>query len=723
MAATTSSATEQQVEAGPSALSVGQRREVVGFLATTLALLAALALWSFDPGSSANWVGVWGVATCRLLVRLFGAAAWCVPLEAALLGFRMFSDRPSALGEATLRNGVVVVVGLAAGCVLVTMGWPDLEVYGEPAGGLLGLLAMGLLLTVLGEVGAVVAAFGLLGACLAARTTWRVQRLVISTRLPDDALVSPASRPLAPPMQGLAPVRPAPMPITIVEPARMRPGRAERRDASCDGQAFELPAASLLAHGSAESVRIDRAYIERQVDVLLGVLETHGVAGRVDEVHPGPVVTRFEFVPMGTKVAKIAALAPDVALALAVPSMRVLAPVPGKAKVGFEFPNPLRQRVLLRPLLESVCWHRFSASLPLALGADVSGQPLFVDLAELPHLLVAGATGAGKSVGLNAMLMSLLFRCSPDDVRLILLDLKMVEFSSYADIPHLLTPVVTEADAACLVLDWAVREMERRYRAMAAVHARDLATYNRLQREGFPQIVIVVDEVADLMMVAPKEIELSIARLAQKARAAGIHLILATQRPSVDVITGTIKANFPARLAYKVSQREDSRTIISTHGAERLLGNGDALFASPGSSEPIRVHGAYIEEREVRAVCDHLRAQSTPRYDDSILHGEASREPRVVGGKPPPLPSRGGRRGGSAASAASLQQSSAELYERARQHVLDVGVCSITQLQGALGIGYARAQRLVAELEIEGIVGDECIPRREAGRPASVAVN
>ncbi len=483
-----------------------------------------------------------------------------------------------------------------------------------------------------------------------------------------------------------------------------------------------LPGPALLDDPPEQAIEYDEASLAEQAEVLVRALKDYGVHGRVEEVHPGPVVTMFEFAPRsGTKLSKIAALADDMAMALAVERVRIVAPIPGKGRVGFELPSPTRQTVWLRSLLEDARWSRHKAALPMVLGRDITGQPVYVDLAAMPHLLVAGATGAGKSVGVNVMLLSLLARCAPEELRLLMIDPKAVELAVFEGIPHMLLPVVTQPDRAARALRWAVDEMERRYQLFAEAGTRNVDGYNRLVHrfeagdlplERFrrrtkgtessepieppsrlPRVVVVVDEFADLVMsTAGKDVEGSIARLAQKARAAGIHVLLATQRPSTDVITGMIKANFPARIAFSVRQRQDSMVVLGTTGAEHLLGRGDMLFQPPGSGEPQRVHGAFVSEEEVHRVCEFLREQGEPRYDERIL---APREDEEEGG------SEGG------------DDRDADLYDRARQLVVQAGFCSTSFLQRKLGIGYNRAARIVDRLEQAGVVGP---PTKAGGR-------
>ncbi|MBX3273520.1 MAG: DNA translocase FtsK 4TM domain-containing protein [Sandaracinaceae bacterium] len=563
------------------------------------------------------------------------------------------------------------------------------------------------------------------------------------TPVEDDEVEEPEPPPL-PAKKPRAPRAKAGGP-TIVAPTE-EPGRSPNRVRMPEVHGdFALPPTDLFDAPPPQSIQIDAAALRANAAQLTEKLEAYRVKGRVDEIHPGPVVTMYEFEPeSGTKISKIAGLADDLAMALAAHKVRIVAPIPGKARVGFELPNENRQTVYLRELIEDDRWTNLKSALPLAFGKDIAGQPVYGDLAKMPHLLVAGATGAGKSVGLNVMLCSLLQRRSPEEVRLLMIDPKVVELAVFDGIPHMLLPVVTDMKKASLALRWAVDEMERRYQLFADAGARNITTYNkRIEKietgeltadkvfasrkgkvrarsadgqdefldpvdgeradgldavpERLPYVVVVVDEFADLMMVAAKDVEAAIARLAQKARAAGIHVILATQRPSVDVITGMIKANFPARIAFKVSQREDSKTILGRQGAEHLLGMGDMLMIPPGSSDLHRVHSAYVSEEEVKRLCDHLREQGKPVYDEKILEPRGDDDEAGEGG------------GGS----------DDPIYDRAVACVAQAGYCSISHIQRQLGVGYNKAAKLVEQMEKSGVVGP---PSGKAGGRREVLV-
>ncbi|KTC22504.1 cell division protein FtsK [Pseudomonas putida] len=477
-----------------------------------------------------------------------------------------------------------------------------------------------------------------------------------------------------------------------------------------------LPPISILDPAEKKKVNYSPESLAGVGHLLEIKLKEFGVEVSVDSIHPGPVITRYEIQPAaGVKVSRIANLAKDLARSLAVTSVRVVEVIPGKTTVGIEIPNEDRQIVRFSEVLSSPQYDEAKSPVTMALGHDIGGKPVITDLAKMPHLLVAGTTGSGKSVGVNAMILSILFKSGPEDAKLIMIDPKMLELSIYEGIPHLLCPVVTDMKDAANALRWSVAEMERRYKLMAAMGVRNLAGFNRkikdaeeagepiydpmFKRESMddvppllktlPTIVVVVDEFADMMMIVGKKVEELIARIAQKARAAGIHLILATQRPSVDVITGLIKANIPTRMAFQVSSKIDSRTIIDQGGAEQLLGHGDMLYMPPGTSLPIRVHGAFVSDEEVHRVVEAWKLRGAPDYNDDILSGVEEAGSGFDGG--------GGGGGDDDAETDAL-------YDEAVQFVLESRRASISAVQRKLKIGYNRAARMIEAMEMAGVV-------------------
>ncbi len=450
---------------------------------------------------------------------------------------------------------------------------------------------------------------------------------------------------------------------------------------------YKLPSPSMLRSYKKEKKKINPKELEAKAALLEEKLRDFGVSGKVVSIHYGPVVSMFEYKPApGIKVSKILNLQDDIAVVMKAGSVRVVAPIPGKDTIGIELPNDEREIVYFSEILNSEEFEKSKSPLTLILGKDIFGKPFVTDLRKMPHLLVAGATGSGKSVGLNSMICSILFKATPEDVKFILVDPKMLEFSVYNGIPHLVVPVITDPKQAAQALSWAVDEMEKRYQMLSEAGVRNIESYNAKAEEKLHYIVIVIDELADLMMVAGKDVELQIARLAQKARAAGIHLIVATQRPSVDVITGLIKANFPSRISFKVSSKVDSRTILDTVGAEKLLGNGDMLFMPPGKSELIRLHGAYISDGEIETIANFWKQQAAPEYNDKIFS-----KPKV--------------NGVSSSDSDYVRDEVDELYDEAVEFVTNLGYASASLLQRHFKIGYNRAARLIDLMEKNGIVG------------------
>jgi len=540
----------------------------------------------------------------------------------------------------------------------------------------------------------------------------------------------PPGHPVAPPPAAARPPRKAapelPPKTIALNPNLLVSGGADDGGAVVqrpDRAAFELPHLGLLDEHPRDVAEVNEIELRATGDILEQKLNDFGISGEISAIRPGPVITTFEYLPAaGIKLSRITALEDDIAMALKALSVRIVAPIPGKGVVGFEVPNKKRQTVWARDILASETFRKMKFILPMALGKNVEGKPEIADLAKAPHLLVAGTTGSGKSVGVNAMLLSMLYTRTPEELRLILIDPKMLEFELYQDIPHLLHPVVTDAKLASAALKWACDEMDERYRAMARWKARNIEGFNErvtLELENWtpakarqyapsdwpehepiprpkklPYIVIVIDELADLMMVAAKDVEVSIARLAQKARAAGIHLIVATQRPEKTVVTGIIKANLPSRIAFQVRSKLDGRIVLDQGGAETLLGKGDMLFLPPSSSDLARIHGPFVGDEEVRRVTDFLRAQGAPEYEADIRVDEEG-----------------------AGDQALSEEDYDPLYDLAVAYVTQLGKASTSMVQREFKIGYNRAARILEVMEKEGVVGPA-----DGARPREVLV-
>ncbi len=717
-------------------------REGAMFVCAAIAVYLFIALLTYepsDPGWSysgpidqvANRGGVAGAWFADVFLHLFGYLAYLVPIMLAYSAWLVLKKR----GEFEARQFGFRLAGfllaLCAGAALATLQFTDLaHQLPQSAGGILGEVISVQLVRIFSFLGATLflLALFLTGVTLATGLSWlwlidTVGRLVLTllgylrplwlrlreywlgrrARLQREDTVKSETKKFT----SRAPPRIEPVMKTIEVRERVQ----KERQVPLFEHPASLPPLALLDPAVPVKQGMSAAALEAMSRQVEFKLKDFGIEVQVVAVHPGPVITRFELQPMpGLKVSQITNLAKDLARSLSVISVRVVEVIPGKSVIGLEIPNEHRSIVRLSETLQAKAYDSASSPLTLALGKDISGQPVLVDLAKMPHLLVAGTTGSGKSVGINAMILSLLYNASPSDVRMIMIDPKMLELSVYEGIPHLLTPVVTDMKEAANALRWCVAEMDKRYRVMATLGVRNITGYNQRIKEAektgglldpfakfapgteaprlqhLPYIVVLVDEFADMMMVVGKKVEDLIARLAQKARASGIHLILATQRPSVDVITGLIKANIPTRIAFQVSSKIDSRTILDQMGAEQLLGHGDMLYLPPGTAVPVRIHGAFVADHEVHKVVDHLKRRGEPDYREEILQGAREEE---------------GNYPGEEASNAETDP----LYDQALFIVTETRRASISGIQRRLKIGYNRAARLIEDMERSGVVG------------------
>ncbi len=725
-------------------------KEIYAVLFLALALLLLLALLSFHPGDPSfnryltetsaprNLIGAWGSYSADALFRLLGLSAFLLPLFLFLIAGRYFRQRPPAIYPALLC--ALALLAATAGLSDLLLQHITMENTPFQAGGLVGNILTSFLTGYFNPLGT--ALLFILATLIALMVLFDLSLLVVMGKATAQLLkagrllagllarrggTADTGKGIEAPREKIAPL------IEEISPEKRKksPAARSRFDFPETGDAFQLPPLSLLDQTERKDAKVRKEILLANARLLENKLSDFGVTAKVAEIKPGPVITMYELEPApGVKINRITNLADDLALALKAPSVRIVAPIPGKAAVGIEIPQPEREPVQLKDVLDNDTFLNSPCRLPIALGVDIAGLPVVTDLIRMPHLLIAGTTGSGKSVSLNAMICSILFKAPPDEVKFLMIDPKRLEFSSYEGIPHLLHPVVLDPKMAAQVLKWAVDEMERRYRIISALGVKNIDSYNEMlkndkgkeassrlrellkkqatnwdeaQKEEeiqipkkLPYIVIIIDELADLMLVAQRNVEESLARLAQMSRAAGLHLILATQRPSVDVITGVIKANFPTRISFQVSSKVDSRTIIDQHGAEKLLGAGDMLYIPPGTSKLTRIHGAYVSDKEIDKIVAFVKRQAQPAYDESILQVEAD------------FSEEGEKKEGDFD----------EKYDEAVELVTELGHASVSLVQRYMKIGYNRAARIIERMEVEGVVGpsDGVKPRKVLAR-------
>jgi S-DNA-T family DNA segregation ATPase FtsK/SpoIIIE len=713
----------------------GKTKEISGVVYLAIAIFLLLSLTSYHPLDPSftyfvaesvkthNLIGYAGSYTADSLIRLLGLGALLLPVVMLIISVKYFLDKSFQVGTVTLAGFAGLIFSTSGLCTAILT---DLQVYGVKlgTGGLLGYVSAEFLNEYFNQTGTyivfllifiislmVMSNLSLVSLCRGLKefvaSIWAgLKRLI--TRNGETKKKKEKDRAQKVPVIDETPA--------LAEKVKRKKTEQVHFEFLQTNGLFKLPPLTLLDQIERKDTRIKRESLIMNSRILEKKLADFGVEGKVVEVKPGPVITMYELEPApGVKINKITNLSDDLALALRAPSIRMIAPIPGKAVIGIEIPNHEREPVRLKDVLDNEVFLESPFKLPIVLGEDIVGTPVINDLTRMPHLLIAGTTGSGKSVSLNAMICSILFKAPPDDVKFIMIDPKRLELSAYEGIPHLLHPVVVDPKKASQVLKWAVEEMERRYKVIVELGVKNIEAFNRIiektpkekiaqpqemdetgsaVREAptkLPYIVIIIDELADLMMVAQRNVEESLARLAQMARAAGIHLILATQRPSVDVITGVIKANFPTRISFQVSSKVDSRTILDQLGAETLLGSGDMLFMPPGISKLARIHGPYVSDKEIERIVDFVKKQARPAYDESIseYHSDA-----MDGGKP--------------------DEEYDEKYDEAVELITELGHASISLVQRYLKIGYNRAARIIERMEAEGVVGpsDGVKPRK-----------
>ena len=689
--------------------------EIIGLFIFALTVLVFLSLVSHHPEDLSfytshpnvpprNWVNVFGAYLSEGLFFSFGYASYAVPVFLFLFGLKFVRREPIRMNAVKLLGILVLCVALSS---FFAMFFATLSTMRFRRGGMAGLVFSDFLTHYFGRTGAyvLILMLGLLSLPLVGRIFIFpfLSRFFENTskkfkefKWPLLSLVAPRRvRPARAPKKtvGEREERPRPVGEKVPEPAPVNIKIAKPRlDSTLEetepirevlDEDYVLPSLDLLDSPPPVSARQIKDDLTENAKILEETLDDFGISARVADIERGPVITRYELEPApGVKIQRIVSLADDIALTMKATSVRIVAPIPGKNRVGVEVPNAQTAIVYLKEVLASEEFRDYDSKLTLALGKDTAGKPVVADLGEMPHLLIAGTTGSGKTVCINGIITSILFNATPNDVKFLMVDPKMVELAMFNEIPHMLCPVVTDPKKVAMALAWVTSEMDERYRLLAKEGLRNIEAYN-LKKEKLPYIIVVIDELADLMMTVRDQVESAIARLAQLSRAVGIHLILATQRPSVDVITGVIKANFPARISFKVASKVDARTVLDMNGAEKLLGRGDLLFLQPGQPKPIRAQCSFINDQELEHVLDFIKKQGKPLYDDSIAKAQEQPAFGMLGKKD-------------------------ELFDTAARLVIETGQASVSIIQRRLRLGYTRAARLIDMMEQDGLVGPYC---------------
>ena len=687
------------------------KHEIVGILAIFLSLVVFISLITHNPldpspfthSSSKvtvvkNLLGIFGSYLSDTLLQIFGVTAYTIPFILCVYGLRkIFGREEKHKRGLSAAATIILIISVSS---LLTL------IFKESSGGIVGFLATRLSLKLLSTTGSYLLFIPLVFVTLMFLISFSIVDFIKGVK--DRTSSLSISIPFIAKSKKQPQVKLEEPPAKLEEPAvqtsykqetlpLMYPAGSKPRVTQKAKGEYELPSIEFLKDPPPFKSKPSKEDILLNSNLLEKKLQDFAVEGKVTYVSPGPVVTMFEFEPApGIKINRVISLTDDLALALKATSLRI-SPIPGRATLGIEVPNKEREDVFLKDIISSEVFIKSPSKLTMALGKDIFGSPVVADLGRMPHLLIAGATGSGKSVCINAMVLSFLYRATPREVKMLMIDPKMLELPVYEEIPHLMLPIITTPKDAADALKKIVFEMERRYRLLAETGSRNIEAYNKKiksvsgrEEDTLPYLVMVIDELADLMLVSANEVENSIARLAQMARAAGIHLILATQRPSVDVLTGVIKANFSSRISFRVASKVDSRIILDTYGAEQLLGKGDMLFVTPGS-RITRIHGAYVSEEEIKTVVNFIKTQGTPDY--SIFDTLTSEKSEEI-----------------------ESEERDEMYQQAKDLVLSTGQASISYIQRRMKIGYNRAARIMEMMEEEGIVG----PPGEAGKPREV---